>query len=113
MASTEGITLNGMEPTGRHEPHYGDEKRVYDEVTLGEYDANEDGNGNTFDVASVYGFARLLNVDVQVLGDEAYLARYDYENNSIRLLNVGDGSEVTASTTVNLDLRVRVEGTGT
>jgi len=105
----ENITRNGMQPTGRHEPHYGDEKRVYDEVTLDDY---SDG-GNDYDVTQTYGFARLLNVDVQVLGAEPYAARYDYENNSIRVFDLGSGDEVEEGTELGLDLRLRVEGTGT
>lgn len=110
---TEDITRNGVEPTGRHEPHYGDEKRVYDEVTLGVYDANNDGAGNFYDVTHVYGFARLLNVDVQVIGAESYEARYDYANNSIRVFDLGSGDEVAQGVELNLDLRLRIEGTGT
>ena len=113
MANTESITLNGVSPTGQHEPHYGDEKRVYDEVTLGDYDSADDGTGNTIDVSQIYGFARLLHVDVQVDGTDAYYARYDYTNNSIRVFNANDGSEVAQGTTLDLDLRLRVEGTGT
>lgn len=113
MANTEDITLNGVSPTGQHEPHYGDEKRVYDEVTLGTYDSADDGTGNALDVAQVYGFARLLHVDVQVVGAEAYEARYDYANNSIRVFNLSDGTEVAQGTALGIDLRLRVEGTGT
>lgn len=113
MANTEGITLNGVSPTGNHEPHYGDEKRVYDNVTLGDYDPDSNGNGNSFDVASIYGFARLLHVDVQVDGTDAYYARYDYANNTVRVFNATDGTEVAQGTTLDIDLRVRIEGTGT
>lgn len=113
MVSSEDITLNGIEPVGRQESHYGDEKRVYDNVTLGNYDNANDGNGNSFDVSQVYGFARLLHVDVQVDGTDAYYARYDYTNNSIRVFNASDGSEVAQGTTLNIDLRLRIEGTGT
>lgn len=110
---SEDITRNGVEPVGRHEPHYGDEKIVYDSVTLGDYDADDDGGGNTYDVARVYGFARLLYVHVQVDGDDSYEARYDYENNSIRVFDLSDGSEVTQGTTLGIDLRLRIVGTGT
>lgn len=113
MPTTEDITLNGVSPTGQHEPHYGDEKRVYDNVTLGDYDSDDDGDGNSFDVASIYGFSRLLHVDVVIDGTDAYYARYDYENRSIRVFDINDGSEVSQGTTLDLDLRVRVEGTGT
>jgi len=122
MASTEDVTLNGVSPTGQHEPHYGDEKAVYDEVTLGDYDNDNDGNGNSFDVAAIYGFARVLFVEVQVLGADGYVARYDYTNDSIRVFqqaNDGTGSagdelvEISQGTTLDIDLRVRVVGTGT
>ena len=105
----ENITRNGIEPVGRHEPHYGDEKRVYDNVTLGDYVSG----GNDYDLARTYGFARLLNVDVQVLGAESYTARYDYENNAILVFDLGSGDEVANGTTLDIDLRLRVEGTGT
>lgn len=113
MANTEDVTLNGVSPTGQHEPHYGDEKRVYDNVTVGDYDPQSNGSGNGYDVAAIYGFSRLLHVDLQVLGTDAYYARFDYTNNSIRVYNVSDGSEVAQGTTLGIDLRVRVEGTGT
>jgi len=115
MASTEDITLNGVSPTGQHEPHYGDEKTVYDEVTLGTYDSATDGNGNSFDVAGIYGFARLLEVRVTVLGSDAadYYAVYDYTNNSVLVFNRDGTGEVAQGTALNIDMRVRVEGTGT
>lgn len=115
MATTEDITLNGVSPTGQHEPHYGDEKRVYDEVTLGSYDNASDGNGNSLDVARIYGFARLLNVEIEVLGADAadYYARYDYTNNSVLVFNQDGTGEVAQGTALNIDLRLRVEGTGT
>lgn len=113
MASTEDITLNGVEPVGRHEPHYGDEKVVYDEVTLANYDNASDGNGNDFDVSQIYGFSRLFLVDLEVLGTDAYEARYDYTNNSILVLDLSSsGAEVSQGTTLNIDIRVRVIGTG-
>lgn len=112
MATTEDITLNGVSPTDQHEPHYGDEKVVYDNVTLGNYDSANDGTGNAIDVAQIYGFVRLLYVEVQVVGTDAYEARYDYANNSIIVLNISDGTEVTQGTTLDIDLRLRVVGTG-
>lgn len=108
----EGITRNGIEPIGRHEPHFGDEKTVYEEVTVDTYDANSDGNGNTFDLSNVYGFARVLFVNVAVTDGSAYQARYDYTNNSIRLFNLSDGSEVSQGTAVDATVRLRVVGTG-
>ena len=109
----ESISRNGIAPRGLHEPHYGDEKAVYDEVNLGDYDADDDGAGNSYDVATTYGFARLLFVEVQVLGDDSYEARWDYENDSIRVFDLADGTEVAQGTTLDIDLRLRVVGTGT
>lgn len=108
----ESITRNGIEPVGRHEPHYGDEKVVYDEVTLGDYDADDDGNGNSYDLMTSYGFSRLLLVEVQVLGGAAYEARYDYTNESIVVLALSDGTEPAQGTTLDIDLRLRIVGTG-
>lgn len=109
----EDIERQGVEPTGRHEPHYGDEKTVYDLVTLGTYDADADGAGNKYDVSHIYGLARLLDVRVDVLGTDAYTARYDYENHSIRVLDMATGDEVAQGTALNIDLRLVITGTGT
>lgn len=113
MVTAEGITTNGVPPTGRHESHYGDEKVTYTDITLGDYDVSNDGNGNSFDVAVIYGFSRLLFVEVQVKGTDAYYARFDYANNTIRVFNASDGTEVAQGTTLDIDLRVRIIGTGT
>jgi len=122
MATTEDIDLNGVEPVGRHEPHYGDEKAVYDEITLGQYDQSEGDNGNVYDIRNVYGFSRLLFVELQVLGNSGYLARYDYEEHSVRVFaqsNDGEGTpedelvEVSQGEQLDIDIRVRAVGTGT
>lgn len=122
MASTEDITLNGISPRGTHEPHYSDEKVVYDEVTLSTYDNANDGNGNSLDVSSIYGFSRLLFVETQVLGSDGFVARWDYTNDSIRVFaqdNDGSGgagdqlSEVSQGTTIDIDIRLRIVGVGT
>ena len=112
MASTEDITLNGVPPKGEYERAYGDEVTIYDNITLGDYDSANDGNGNSYDVPAIYGLARLLYVDVTVDGSDAYYARYDKSNSAIRVYDITDGSEVIQGTTLNIDLNVRAVGTG-
>lgn len=107
----ESITRNGV-AAGKHDvAAEGQYRVVYDSVTLGDYDSANDGAGNTFDPTASYGFSRLGIVHVEVEA-ASYEAQYDYANNSIRVYNLSDGSEVTQGTTLNIDLRVEIRGMG-
>lgn len=110
---SESITSVGVEPTDRHEVHYGDERVVYDRITLQDYNTDTTRPGNDYDVASIYGFSRILHVDVETFPGTGYIAKWDPLNKAIRVFNISDGSEVSNGTTLNLGIALRVEGTGT
>ena len=117
----EDITHNGVAALDRHDiVAEGATRVVYDEITLGTYDANNDGAGNAFDPTFEYGFGRIGIVTVHVVG-AGYVAQYDYDNRSIRVYqqaNDGTGTagdplvEVPQGETLNIDIRVEVRGTG-
>lgn len=97
---------------GRHDiNHEGQNRVIYDEWELQTYDPDSDGTGNSFDPSLLYGMSRVGVVHAEVADDSAYLARYDYEEKSIRLFEMG-GSEVTGGTEVNVPIRVNVRGMG-
>lgn len=117
----ESLTRNGVAAGKNDRENEGGTTVIYDDYTLGTYDDAADGAGNAFDPRDVYGFGRIGIVNVQVHGDHGYIAKYDYDNNSIRVYaqaNDGTGTaedalvEVGAGTVLNIDLRMEIRGTG-
>lgn len=108
----EDITRQGV-AAGKHEIEYeGDNRVVYDEVTLGTYDSAADGNGNTYNVLDTYGFSRVKAVHVEVVDGQPYIANYDMANNAILVYALDGTGEVAAATALNVDLRIEVRGNG-
>ena len=108
----EDITHNGV--AARDRPEHvteGTSRVTYDEITLGTYDANNDGAGNAFDPTFEYGHGRIRAVHLNVEA-ASYEAQYDYDNRSIRVYNISDGTEVAQGTALDIDIRVEVRGTG-
>lgn len=108
----EDITHDGVAARDKHDiAAEGPTRVIYDEITLGTYDASNDGTGNTFDPGFEYGFSRLGIVHCEVVA-ASYEAQYDYQNNSIRVYNLSDGTEVAQGTTLDISIRIEVRGMG-
>lgn len=109
----QSMTHVGVAAGKKDIEYQGSYRVVYDKWTLTEYDPDGDGSGNDFDPYKEYGISaeRLGSFEVYVADSQAYVARYDEDKNAIRLYDVGTG-EVGNNTTVNVDLRVVVEGPG-
>ena len=95
--------------SGKDEISYGESRVFKTGLTITDYESG----GVPFVPQDAAGVARVDNVVVDVAdGTVGYHAHFDYENNAIVLTDLADGTEVADTTTVNLPVRVRVEGTG-
>lgn len=101
-------TEDGLTAGKRDVAYEGHYRGVYTQLTLTDYESG----GVTWDPTMEAGLSRVSHVDVYVADDSAYTARFDHNNNSIRLFAHGDGSEPTDGTTVNIPVRVRAVGAG-
>lgn len=101
-------TRDGLTAGKRDIDARGQTRVVTDQYTLTDYEAG----GVDFDPVFEAGVTRTAFVDVNVVDDSAYMARFDYEQNSIRVFDLSDGSEPADSETINLEVRVKVEGYG-
>lgn len=86
-----------------------DARKVTDKWTLNDYDPDSDGTGNDFD-PSYYGIDRLRSFEVYVADGQAYYATYDEDQEAIRLYALDGTGEVGNSTTVDIDLKIIVQG---
>lgn len=109
----QDMTQNGVAARDRHEVNHEGQKRViYDSWTIGTYDPDNDGTGNSFDPRHVYGHSRIDFVAVHVADGSPYAVQYDYDENAIRLFNLDDGTEVAGETAVDVEVRVNARGMG-
>ena len=107
-------THQGEPTTGKPETYtvgpYTAKTSVY---TINDYDSAADGSGEAFSVSRELGLHRLVdwNVNVEAGGGD-YEVRWDNDNESFRVYNLADGTEVAQGTTIDLDIRVTFIGTG-
>lgn len=94
---------------GKHDiEQHGHDRVVKDRVTVNDYVTG----GIALNPALVYGFTRITHVSVDVAVSGTYTARYDYDNNTVLVYNLGDGTEVADATTLDIDVVIRIEGKG-
>lgn len=99
----QGITA------GKHDvEQHGHDRVVKDRLTLDTYATG----GIDFDPYIVYGFSRVTHVDVSLVGDSSLLARFDPDADSIRVFDMGDGTEPADGDPLGEDVVVRIEGRG-
>lgn len=102
------LTKNGVAAGKKEIDYQGSNRVVYDDITINDYVSG----GVAYDATAEGGLSRLDYVDVHVKGTDNYIARYDYASDTVVLLNTGGGGEVADATTVDVDVRIRMEGSG-
>lgn len=80
--------------------------------TIDTYDSAADGSGEAFDVSREYGIHRIVDWNLVIEGSDTYDVQWDNDNNSIRIYNLSDGTEVAQGTALGLDLRITFIGVG-
>jgi len=103
-----GYTEVGLAAGKRNIEYHGESRVVLTELNIGDYEAG----GVAIELLDFAGVSRLSNVQVDVVDSTQQIARYDYNNGTIRIFNLSDGSEPSGGTTLDLNIRLRVEGRG-
>ena len=85
---------------------HGHNRVVITSIVIDDYETD----GVSYDPSVTAGINRESVVRVSVEDDSTYIARYDYDEQSIRLFDMADGSEPTDGETVDIPVRVRAEG---
>ena len=101
-----GFTESGLTAGKRDIEYQGHNRVVITSGVIGDYETD----GVSFDPSLETGHSRESVVIVHVEDDSGYVARYDYDERSIRLFGISDGAEPEDAETVNVPVRLRVEG---
>jgi hypothetical protein len=98
----------GLDTGKRDIEYHGESRVVITEVEITDYESG----GVPFEPIDFGGVSREGIVTVDVADASSYEAQFDYANRAIVIRNLSDGSEVADATTLNVPVRVRIQGRG-